>query len=144
MTSRSRSEDISLGRHALTSKPRLTPRLGLCQSMSPSTDIFRSGTRGHSWFSYSCTCDKKIPPEEGFLLFLSGTARGCLVHPFVILLIYVSNYDVTEQSATFPAASEGCRDVKEKIIMASQCGQKSLFSNVWNSFSNIWNSFSNI
>ena len=48
MTSRSRSEDISLGRHALTSKPRLTPRLGLCQSMSPSTDIFRSGTGGHS------------------------------------------------------------------------------------------------
>ena len=48
MTFRSRSEDISLGRHALTSKPRLTPRLGLCQSMSPSTDIFRSGTRGHS------------------------------------------------------------------------------------------------
>ena len=30
MTSRSRSEDISRGRHALTSKPRLTPRLGLC------------------------------------------------------------------------------------------------------------------
>ena len=53
MTSRSRSEDISLGRHALTSKPWLTPRLGLCQSMSPSTDIFRSGTWGHSWFSYS-------------------------------------------------------------------------------------------
>ena len=53
ITSRSRSEDISLGRHALTSKPRLTPRLGLCQSMSPSTDIFRSGTRGHPWFSYS-------------------------------------------------------------------------------------------
>ena len=40
MTSRSRSENISLGRHALTSKPPLTPRLGLCQSMSPSTDIF--------------------------------------------------------------------------------------------------------
>ena len=53
MTSRSKSEDISLGRHALTSKPRLTPRLGLCQSASPSTDIFRSGTRGHSWFSYA-------------------------------------------------------------------------------------------
>ena len=53
MTSRSRSENISLGRHALTSKPRLTPRLGLCQSMSPSTDIFRPGTRGHSLFSYA-------------------------------------------------------------------------------------------
>ena len=26
----------------------------------------------------SRTWDKKIPPEEGFLLFLSGTARGCL------------------------------------------------------------------
>ena len=35
MTSRSRSENISIGRQALTSKPRLTPRLGLCQSMSP-------------------------------------------------------------------------------------------------------------
>ena len=34
--------------HALTSKPRLTPQLGLCQSMSPSTDTFRSETRGHS------------------------------------------------------------------------------------------------
>ena len=40
MTFRSKSENISLGRHALTSKPRLSPRLGLCQSMSPSTDIF--------------------------------------------------------------------------------------------------------
>ena len=48
MPSRPRSEDISLGRHASTSQPRLTPRLGLCRSMSPSTDIFRSGTRGHS------------------------------------------------------------------------------------------------
>ena len=38
MTSRSRSENISLGQHALTSKPRLMPRLGLCLSMSPSTD----------------------------------------------------------------------------------------------------------
>ena len=28
---------------------------------------------------YSRTWDKKIPLEEGFLLFLSGTARGCLV-----------------------------------------------------------------
>ena len=27
----------------------------------------------------SRTWDKKIPPKEGFLLFLSGTARGCLV-----------------------------------------------------------------
>ena len=35
ITSRSRLEDISLGRHALTFKPRLTPRSGLCQSMSP-------------------------------------------------------------------------------------------------------------
>ena len=52
MTYCSRSENISPGRHALTSIPRLTPRLGLCQSISPSTDIFRSRTRGHSWFSY--------------------------------------------------------------------------------------------
>ena len=28
---------------------------------------------------FSRTWDKKIPPEEGFLLFLSGTARACLV-----------------------------------------------------------------
>ena len=48
LTSSSRSEDICLRRHALTSKPRLTPRLGLSQSMSPSTDILRPGTRGHS------------------------------------------------------------------------------------------------
>ena len=27
----------------------------------------------------SRTLDKNIPPEEGFLLFMSGTARGCLV-----------------------------------------------------------------
>ena len=45
MTYCSRSEDISLWQHALTSKPQLTPRLGLCKSMSPLTDIFRSGTR---------------------------------------------------------------------------------------------------
>ena len=30
-------------------------------------------------FYYSRTWDKKIPPKEGFLLFLSGTARACLV-----------------------------------------------------------------
>ena len=53
------SEDISLGRHALTSLPRLTPRLGLSQSMSPSTDIFRAGTQSHSWFSYSRTFTNK-------------------------------------------------------------------------------------
>ena len=29
-------------------------------------------------------------------------------------------------------------------IMASQCGQKSVFSNIWKWISNIWNSFSNI
>ena len=32
---------------------------------------------GHTILSR--TWDKKIPPKEGFLLFLSGTARGCLV-----------------------------------------------------------------
>ena len=72
---------------------------------------------------YSRTWDKKIPKEEGFLLFLSGTgracmalSRGCLVLPFVLLFIYFSTYDVTTQSATFPATSEGCRDVKKNII----------------------------
>ena len=46
--------------------------------------------------------------------WLSGT--GCLVLPVVLLFIYFSNYDVTTQSATFPATSEGWRDVKENII----------------------------
>ena len=44
---------------------------------------------------FSRTWHKKIPPVEGFLLFLSGTARGCLVLPFVLLFIYVSNNEVT-------------------------------------------------
>ena len=80
---------------------------------------------------HSRTWDKKIPPEEGFLLFLSGTARACLVPRVpvwyrawlsgtgcsaLLLFIYVSNYDVTTQSATFPATSEGFRDVKKNII----------------------------
>ena len=49
---------------------------------------------------------------------LSGTARGCLVQAVrhSLLFIYVSNYDVTTQSATIPATSEGSRDVKENII----------------------------
>ena len=49
---------------------------------------------------------------------LSGTARGCLVQAVrrSLLFIYVSNYDVTTQSATIPATSEGTRDVKENII----------------------------
>ena len=48
----------------------------------------------------------------------SGTARGCLVQAVrhSLLFIYVSNYDVTTQSATIPATSEGSRDVKENII----------------------------
>ena len=46
---------------------------------------------------------------------LSGTARGSLVQAVrhSLLFIYVSNYDVTTQSATIPATSEGSRDVKE-------------------------------
>ena len=68
-------------------------------------------------FTFTYLCDKKIPPKEGFLLFLSGTVGWlsgtcCLALPFVLLFIYVSNYKVTTQSATFPATSEGCRDVK--------------------------------
>ena len=49
---------------------------------------------------------------------LSGTARGCLVQAVrhSLLFIYVSIYDVTTQSATIPATSEGSRDVKENII----------------------------
>ena len=67
---------------------------------------------------FSRTWDKKIPPEVGFLLFLSVTARCCLVQAvwYSLLFIYVSTYDVTTQSATFPATSEGFHDVKEKII----------------------------
>ena len=48
--------------------------------------------------------------------FLSVTTYGCLVLPFVLLFVYVSNYDVTMQNAMFPAMSKGCRDVKENII----------------------------
>ena len=66
--------------------------------------------------NYSHTWDKKVPRKEVFLLFLFGTAHDCLVLPFVLLLSYVSNYDVIMQSATFPATSEGCLDVKENII----------------------------
>ena len=49
---------------------------------------------------------------------LSGTARGCLAQALrhSLLFIYVSKYDVTTQSATFPATSEGFRDVKENFI----------------------------
>ena len=41
---------------------------------------------------------------SGTVAWLSGT--GCLALPFVLLFIYVSNYDVTMQSVTFPATSE--------------------------------------
>ena len=51
---------------------------------------------------------------SGTVAWLSGT--DCLALPFVLLFVYVSNYDVTMQGATFPATSEGCRDVKENII----------------------------
>ena len=49
---------------------------------------------------------------------LSGTARGCLVQAArrSLLFIYVSNYDVTTLNVTFPATSEGFRDVKKNII----------------------------
>ena len=46
--------------------------------------------------------------------WLSGT--GSLVLRFVLFFVYGSNYDVTTQGETFPATSEGCRDVKEYII----------------------------
>ena len=38
-------------------------------------------TRPFTWYHNFCsrTWDKKIPPKERFLLFLSGTARACLV-----------------------------------------------------------------
>ena len=49
-----------------------------------------------------------------YCTWMSGT--GCLVLSFLLLFIYVSNYDVTTQSATFFATSKGCRDVKENII----------------------------
>ena len=69
---------------------------------------------------------------RGFLLFLSGT--GCLALPFVLLFIYVSNYDATTQSATFPTTSEGCRDVKENYSLKciSQRGTREIIkSKCW-------------
>ena len=68
---------------------------------------------------FSRTWDKKIPPEYGFLFFVSVTAGGCLVQAvWYSFLAYcrLSNYDVSMQSAMFLATSEGCRDVKENII----------------------------
>ena len=50
---------------------------------------------------------------SGTVAWLSGT--GCPTLPFVLLFIYVSNYDITTHSAMFPATSEGCRDVKGNI-----------------------------
>ena len=50
---------------------------------------------------------------SGSVTWLSGT--GCLALPFVLLFIYVSNYDVTTRSATFPVTSKGCRDVEDNI-----------------------------
>ena len=60
--------------------------------------------RSSEWVHRKCfsrTRDK-IPPEEGFLLFVCGTARCCLVFTYVILFIKVSSYDVSRHSATFP------------------------------------------
>ena len=50
--------------------------------------------------------------------WLSGTARDCLVQAVrhSLLFIYVINYDVTMQSAMFPATSESFRDVNENIF----------------------------
>ena len=70
--------NLSLGWYDVTSQSRL--RLDwICDIVSPSTEICHSGTDTSCRFYYSRTWDKKIPPEEGFLLFLSGTARACLV-----------------------------------------------------------------
>ena len=80
---------------------------------------------GENYFSYLIqenSAERGVPTFSvwyrawlsGTVAWLSGT--GCLVLPFVLLFIYVSIYDLTTQSATFPATSEGCRDVKENII----------------------------
>ena len=86
---------------------------------SLSSDVHLCKTR------VSRTWDKKIPPEEGFLLFLSGTARACLV-PRVPVWYRLSgtpfcsftSVTMTSQrkAQRFPATSEGSRDVKENII----------------------------
>ena len=49
---------------------------------------------------------------------LSGTARGCLVQAVrhSLLFIYVSNYDVTTQSATIPATSEVPVTLKRTLL----------------------------
>ena len=73
LTSRSRSEDISRGRHALTSKPRLTPRLGLCQSMSPSTDMdleLKVILDSHNTYQNLQSHYKSWPSSPPFLPFL--------------------------------------------------------------------------
>ena len=90
MTSRSRSEDISFGRHALPSKPRLTPRF--CQSMSPSTDIFRSGTRGHSWFWYSLSIALCLTRWRGLHDTLSKTLQRGKDPRFVHLMVSRNSY----------------------------------------------------
>ena len=61
---------------------------------------------------------RKFHRKRGSYFFCLVLSRGCLVQAVrhSLLFIYVSNYHVTMQSATFPATSEGFRDVKENII----------------------------
>ena len=68
----------------------------------------------------SSTRDKKIPPRERFLLFLSGTVRGCLVqavwHSLLPYCSFTSVVMMLQRKAQHFPQCQSCRDVKENII----------------------------
>ena len=58
---------------------------------------------------YSRTWDKKIPPEEGFLLFLSGTARACLLPRVAVWYRLSSTPFCSFTSVTMPSQRKAQR-----------------------------------
>ena len=99
-----------------------------CQSMSPETDIFRFGTRGHSWFFFSLNIDnkmhfvsisiafwrlthlyviptriKKVPikPSASYLDLLLSIGRDCQLHTS----FYDKRDDFNFQITNFPFLS---------------------------------------